>query len=304
MRSDPAPVVLTFLGVVNMHGSENESRSAPDGVTYLRLDDVLDRPLYRIFPLWAFEDMLRVKRLVLVPPTFWEDPFEDLAASIMMQGPNHAQKPLSEYLNATHCQCWSFESESDVLLRAYSRVMIDKLHSRNSEPRFEGVQVRTTPRKLAAALRPWAERVSGGQFYLGRVEYAPQHDTSQRVVNILSRIGPYEMGRGENRAQSLLLKRNAFAHEDEVRLIRVNDNCDRINEPLTVNIEPNAFIEDVRFDPRLITFERREREQMARTLRYEGAFSESGLYQKTFFQTVLPWNWDEWEHGARPPSAP
>lgn len=287
-----------------MHDCESDGGIARDSVAHLRLGEVLDRPLYRIFPLWAFEDMLRVKRLVLVPPAFWEDPFEDLAANIMMQGPNHKQKPLSEFLNATFCQCWSFESESDVLLRAYSRVTIDKLHKRNSEPRFEGVQVRTTPRKLAAALRPWAERVLGGRFYLGRVEYASQHDTSQRIVNILSRIGPYEMGRGENRAQSLLLKRRAFSHEDEVRLIRVTDSRDRMHEPLSVNVEPNAFIEDVRFDPRLVAFERREREQMARTLRYEGAFSESGLYQRTLFQTVLPWNWEDWKDDAPPPSAP
>lgn len=270
------------------------------GVRFIRLDRDLDKPLYRIFPLWAFEDMLRVRRLVLVPPSYWEDPLEDIPSSIMMEGPNNQQKQLAEYLHPAFCQCWSFESESDSLLRAYSRVTIDKLHSRNIEPRYEGVQVRTTPRKLAEALFPWAERIDWGEFYLGRVDYSDQGKTTQIISNVLARVGPYEMARGNNRAESLLLKRSAFAHEDEVRLILVCNDRRKIDEPLTINVEPNDFIEEVRFDPRLISFERIEREDRAKTLGYRGVFSDSQLYQRIFFQTLLPWNWDEWENGGRP----
>ena len=75
-------------------------------ITCLRLDKDLDLPLYRIFPLWSFDDLLRVRRLVLVPPTYWEDPLEDIPGSILMQGPNHQQKHLAEYLNPAFCQCW------------------------------------------------------------------------------------------------------------------------------------------------------------------------------------------------------
>lgn len=282
--------------------SETEMASAEEQprITCIRLDEDLDRPLYRIFPLWSFEDMLRVRRLVLVPPTYWEDPLEDIPGSIMMQGPNHHQKGLSGYLNPAFCQCWSFESESDSLLRAYSRVTIDKLHSRNVEPRYEGVQVRTTPRKLAKALLPWAGRVDWGQFYLGRVQYLAFDEATNRVSNILRSIGPYEMGRGLNRAESLLLKRTAFSHEDEVRLIWVCDGQREVREPLTVNLEPNDFIDEVRFDPRIIAFERNEREDRARALGYKGPFSDSMLYQRVFFQTILPWDWEQWENGGHP----
>ena len=264
-------------------------------VVSIRLDDELDRPLYRIFPLWHFEDMLRVRRLVLVSPSLWEDPREDIAASIMMQRPDNAQRELAGYLHPARCQCWSFECESDSLLRAYSRVTIDPLHRRNCEPRHEGVMVRTTPRKLSLALGSWAERVTWGKFYLGRVEYLAREDASQKLVDILGRKGPIEIGRGENRAQSLLLKRKAFAHEDEVRLIWVCDDKRDIDKTMTVNVDPNDFIEEVTFDPRLVRFEMLERQQSARNLGYEGAFSESGLYQKTFFQTILPWDWDDWQ---------
>lgn len=65
---------------------------------------------------------------------------------------------------------------------------------------------------------------------------------------------------------------------------------------MTVNINPNDFIEEVTFDPRLVRFELVERQQRAKALGYAGALTEPDLYQKTFFQTVLTWNWEDWEH--------
>jgi hypothetical protein len=242
--------------------------------------------------------MLRVRRLVLVPPSYWEDPLEDIPGSIMMQGPNNRQKHLAEYLHSAFCQCWSFESESDSLLRAYSRVTIDKLHSRNTEPRYEGVQVRTTPRKLATALLQWSKGIDWGNFYLGRVDYFDRDKATQIIQNVLARVGPYEMAHGDNRAESLLLKRSAFAHEDEVRLIWINADRRKMDEPLSINVEPNDFIDEVRFDPRLISFEREERKDRAKALGYRGAFSDSLLYQRVFFQTILPWNWEDWDSGG------
>jgi len=240
--------------------------------------------------------MLRVRRLALVSPNLWEDPREDIPASIVMQRPDHKQKELNGYLHPARCQCWSFECESDSLLRAYSRVTIDPLHKRNCEPRNEGVMVRTTARKLSKALTEWTERATWGKFYLGRVQYLAKEEATQMVVNTLAGKGPVEIGRGEHRAQSLLLKRQAFAHEDEVRLIWVCDDKRDVDKVMTVNVNPNDFIEEVTFDPRLVRFELLERQQRAKALGYEGTFTESAVYQKAFFQTALPWNWEDWEH--------
>src|SRR5207245_7466289 len=48
----------------------------------LRID--ADVPVYRIFPLWFFEEALRLKQLVLVRPDQWEDPYEILASSVVV----------------------------------------------------------------------------------------------------------------------------------------------------------------------------------------------------------------------------
>src|SRR5262245_28946751 len=116
----------------------------------------LDKPLYRIFPLWLFEAALTVNagNLALVPPRWWDDPYEDPCAKVVMQ--THGQaKPKQLTLAPVYAQCWSFEGASDALLRAYSRVTKPPKGypiRRNLEPGYEGVQVTTTPRKLVAAL--------------------------------------------------------------------------------------------------------------------------------------------------------
>lgn len=52
-------------------------------------------------------------------------------------------------------------------------------------------------------------------------------------------------------------------------------------------IEPSAVFDEISFDPRLETFERRERGAVIRSLGYKGAITESDLYQRTLLQVGL-----------------
>jgi hypothetical protein len=54
-----------------------------------------------------------------------------------------------------------------------------------------------------------------------------------------------------------------------------------------VPINPNEVFEEIAFDPRLATFERREREAIIRSLEYTGKITETGLYQRTLLQVSL-----------------
>lgn len=269
----------------------------------VRVRDIenLDRPIYRIFPLWFFEAALRVNGgcLTLVRPSTWEDPQEDLSASIIMRGPSGDQKPLEGYLQPAYAQSWSFEGESDALLRAYSRVTRDGITSRNIEPRNEGVQVRTTPRRLIHALNGFiAKRRKQDthfspdfQFYLVGVRYVP--DVMQSIVEMLSQIGPTKLGRGEHRVSSLALKRQAFRHESEARIVLLTP--EGTAPPMfTVDVDPNQTFEEVRFDPRLAAFEIREREEMARRLGYNGSIGSSNAYATYFLECPMSRHWDDY----------
>jgi hypothetical protein len=242
----------------------------------------MDRPLYRIFPLWFFEAALRVNggNLALVRPKVWEDPHEDPCAQIYMSQPNGTQDALSAHLKPAYAQCWSFEGQSDALLRAYSRVTKDAATNRNVEPKYEGVQVRTTPRKLLRALNTFLDKRQNPELriYLGAVQYVP--NVFQAIVNNLDKLGPSAIGDGEYRAQSLLLKRVAFQHEAEVRIILI-PSLQENSDLFYVDIDPDEVFDDVRFDPRLALFERYEREKKARELGYQGPFSTDDRYLGT-----------------------
>ena len=87
-----------------------------------------DAPIYRIYPLWFFEEALRLRQLVLVAPERWEDPYEILTSRVMIVYGRTApgeQRPLGPLLRPAYAQCWSNTRESDTLLRAYSRVVIE-----------------------------------------------------------------------------------------------------------------------------------------------------------------------------------
>ncbi|HEV8413036.1 MAG TPA: hypothetical protein VGQ49_05545 [Bryobacteraceae bacterium] len=88
----------------------------------------------------------------------------------------------------------------------------------------------------------------------------------------------------------LLLKRLAFHHEAEVRLIYVEQRIERPvaeGEFVRIPIDPNTMFDEVAFDPRLVLFERREREETALSLKYTGAFRDDGLYQGRSLQIFL-----------------
>jgi hypothetical protein len=254
-----------------------------------------DQPIYRIFSLWFFEAALRVQQLVLVSPHKWEDPYEALPYSTMLtdlRGKPQQQIPLGRYLHAAWAQCWSQTKESDTLLRAYSRVMKDPHHNRNTTPRDEGVRVRSTPRKLLSAMQIRAKSMPMSCF-VGAVRYQPGDAIRQELVNIIERKGPSAVGRGQLRAESLLLKRDAFSHEVEVRIICVADELTSNLDTIQIPIDPSEVFEEVTFDPRLELFERYEREQTARTLGYRGSFGISELYQGVLLDLGFPNGWKE-----------
>ncbi len=149
------------------------------------------------------------------------------------------------------------------------------------------MQVRSTPRKLLEALIRWAPTASPDSCFVGSVRYAPEEQIQQYIANEVRRGGEKAFANGKARAQLLFLKRPAFRHEAEVRLIYVEQRDFPRQEVVRVPIDPNAVFDEVAFDPRLATFERREREQTAQSIGYRGPFSDSGLYQGRLLEIIV-----------------
>ena len=272
--------------------NEEEAIRAPADALADRLIRVSDPDvaIYRIYSLWFLEEALRLRRLALTLPASWEDPLEVVGNAIAVKrhrGDRVEQVIINQSLPPAFAQCWSTTAESDSLLRAYSRVVKDPHFRRNTCPRDEGVRVRSTPRKLLQAVLAGTPAGLKGHWFLGAVQYLPREELLQEITNAIGHHGLQVFEIPSNRARLLLFKREAFSHESEVRIIFVQQNPEPRQTIIQVPIEPSAVFEDVSFDPRLETFERREREAVIRSLGYKGEISESGLYQKTLLQVGM-----------------
>jgi hypothetical protein len=53
---------------------------------------------------------------------------------------------------------------------------------------------------------------------------------------------------------------------------------------IRVPFDPNEVFEDITFDPRLLTFEKDERETVIQSLGYKGSISKSDLYQRILLE--------------------
>jgi hypothetical protein len=260
----------------------------------------LDEPIYRVFRLWQFEELVRMRHFWLTPPRAWDDPYEDFAAwcAITEQPPAgpYTQVFLQNgHLAPAYAQCWSKTGDSDTLRRAYSQVVIDPNITRNLYPGSEGVLVRSTPRKLFAALqRSLPETAPIQSAYVGNVEYVSREEVHQRFANAIHGYGLDAFKHPELRAQSLLVKRPAFAHEDEVRLIYVELRpIDNFPPRIQVRLpDVNNLIDEVWFDPRLQGLDLSDRADMARreygTSGYKGPISTWETYQRTFLEIGVP----------------
>lgn len=266
-------------------------------VWHTRIED-MDRPLHRIFPIWMLEEALRLRRLTLVRPSLWIDPREDPCSTFHLQSQAETRRPLQElaaYLAPAWAQCWSYEANSDVLLRAYSRVLLDPIAKRNTDPANEGVRVTTTARKLIAAAERWAERTPDHHFFLGRVVYEEEAVFGQSLANKLShKDGPNIFSTPQCRADSLFVKRAMFGHEDEVRLLCVGAGQLHEGENIrSFDIDPNVLFDEIRFDPRLIAFERLEREAKVRNLGFTGTVVEDPSYIGVLTMIPMPDGWPD-----------
>ena len=199
------------------------------------------------------------------------------------------QEIVNQTLPSAYAQCWSRTEESDTLLRAYSRVIKDPHIGRNICPRDEGAQVKSTPRKLLRALLRGTPDTQPGHWYIGAVQYLSRANLLQEIANAIGAHGKRVFYAPENHAKLLLLKREAFSHESEVRAIFVQRDDAPALDLFPIPIDINEVFEEITFDPRLQIDERKEREAALTALGYKGSFGKSELYGgRTILQVVLP----------------
>lgn len=248
--------------------------------------------LYRIVKFDRVIELLSEKKLTLLDPIKWEDPYEKAQQDIAA-GSAVSKRP------SVFGLCWSMRARSDAMWRIYSP---DKL----------GVRISTTVARMLKALD---ENLSDGldfrNLFLGRVSYLPEKgarkkpfdfgesqlslantDFSRPIFTIGDAIEDMRLNAQTNKvvprdiAKALYLKRQAFDHESEVRLLYVEPTkgvgITRGSDGLLrLKMTPEELIRGLQFDPRLSTTLFKEyRERLKSVLgRISIRVSQSSLYK-------------------------
>jgi len=223
----------------------------------------LDKPVYRIMPLNRLVECLTIKKLTLIKPKKWDDPFENWLLSATVKAASGELGTMEPIRNAVFGLCWTLHRETDAMWRIYS-------------PKSDGVRVKSTPRKLLNALKAANPTYGDVTCFIGRVKY---HD-KKSLIRALQRIRLMN-GNGSGIAESLLHKRREFAHEKEVRLIHNSDNADLVarSDIYQFPINPNKLFEQAIFDPRMDRAKYLKAEEKLRRSGYNNKIGQSVLYR-------------------------
>lgn len=218
----------------------------------------LDKPVYRIMPVNRLLECLEEKRLVLVPPRKWDDPFENylLSAKVKLSSTGESGD-MSGMRDKVYGQCWTQHHETDAMWRIYSSDA-------------NGAKVKTTPRKLLEALKNSDSRFSDVTCFIGKVQYKSQKD----LVSILKGLDLFQSN-GSGIAESLLYKRQEFSHEKEIRLIHTEGK----GAIHAFDVEPNNLFDSIVFDPRMDTHLYQAYESAVKAKNFSKHVSQSMLYK-------------------------
>lgn len=170
------------------------------------------KPLYK-YAKWEFaKKSLQGRYLWMSNPSKWIDPFEDyfFKADYIDANGNHYLFP---FLNNVFCNCFTPDHNSEAHWITYSQKEI-------------GVSLRINVPELLERLNNFGLANPEYKIYIGKVSYIKLSQIQSQNINNIplyeDRIGP-PMTRNINDpdfcANLLLLKRNSFKHDNEIRLI-------------------------------------------------------------------------------------
>lgn len=193
----------------------------------------LETRIYRIFPRNRFLQLFKENQNALVLPAKWDDPFENVFLQADVVSANR-EKGRFGFHDDVYGQCWTLETASDAMWQIYSREK-------------DAVRVRTTVEKLISSLMSAHGKWAAATCFIGRVSYL-----SESKLKEFGRTAFKDYSGSEAIARSLLVKRRAYKHENEVRLIYIERSGTKHgNGVYTYDLNPRDIIDQVMVDGRV-----------------------------------------------------
>lgn len=228
---------------------------------YLNLSDSeLDKPVYRIISIDRLEQLFNTKTNVLVSPEKWDDPFENFILKSKIKLDDGEIGNIG-FCNDYYAQCWTTHKASDAMWRIYSQDS-------------KGVRIRTTVRKLAESLSIDLKESKNTQCFIGKVKYLRNKKLLEFANTILTGLP-----KSTQFAQTLLVKRPAFIHEKEIRLIYFDKDNTVKSDVFGYKFDPHTLIEQIMIDPRMTKDEALSTKvKIRKATSYKGIIKRSLLY--------------------------
>lgn len=194
--------------------------------------------MHRTFSYDRFVDLLRSQHNGLVKPTLWDDPFENfMLAHTLVRTPDGELGTLEPLAADWYGQCWTATADSDAMWRIYSAS-------------HAGIKATARLGDLLDGLAASVHLSAGLQAFAGRVEYYDQ----RAIAAHMSSLTFTDLALGGNNdhfAELLCVKREAFSHEDEIRLLYCDADPQQGNGTVyTYALDANAVLASVEIDPR------------------------------------------------------
>lgn len=259
---------------MNVHDEVHMPTSTEISNALYMLQNFVDLPdrkarLFRVFPFSRLLQAFVTRQLTLVTPEMWDDPFENVVL----------RHELFQGLNVRlYGQCWTANSaETDALWRIYC-------------PGKDGVRVATTVERLFFSLADTARQSAPVEYWIGKVQYLSESAIRSQLEDPAI-LQNFALGSGaKGLVQSLLLKREEFRHENEVRLIYCghSEYWDITQRLKHFPIDPNALFDEVLFDPRMASDLVSAFTSVLRALGFDGLVQQSRLYHVPDLRLSLP----------------
>ena len=219
-----------------------------------------DKYIYRIISIERLLELFHSEKNTLVNPKKWEDSFENfiLGSRVKNSSGEIFEYDFGKYM---YGQCWTLHESSDAMWRIYS-------------PNKAAVRIRTTIGALINSI--CNANVVHQQFTccIGKVQYCDEVELFDIANEIFDDSGISV----DNVFRSLLLKRNAFVHENEIRLLYQSlDN--EAGDLYRYAVDPSGLISEITIDPRKTDAEfEMTKFIIEKSINYKGIINKSDLY--------------------------
>lgn len=189
--------------------------------------------VYRIFPQTRFFSLFEEGKNALTRPEKWDDPFENVFLQSPVVLPNGDTGAFGFHRDV-YGQCWTLETASDAMWQIYSK-------------NEDGIRVRTTVGKLIHSMRAAHGTMADASCFIGRVTYQTDNQIRQFGTSMFTKYSG-----AEAIVQSLLVKRKAYKHENEVRLIYISpDRTREVDFVYKYGIDPLVLFDQAMVDGRV-----------------------------------------------------